>query len=78
MNDGGGQSRLVAFPRAILSSFCLENPGFMASFRELIIVYTRGSQTFFIKSQVINILGFADHMIYVTTHQLYHYSTKPA
>lgn len=35
------------------------------------ITYTRGQQMFFVKSQPVNILGPVNHMICVTTTQLY-------
>lgn len=35
----------------------------------LLQIYSRGGKTFSIKSQRVNILGFADHMFFVATTQ---------
>lgn len=39
---------------------------------------TQGLQTFTLKSQVVNILGYADYMVTIITTQLCHCSSKAA
>lgn len=40
------------------------------------IFWIWGQQTFYVQSQTVNILGFANHMLYATGTQLFHCGTK--